>query len=132
MRLSLSVVLLVASVALAGDDPEPKNKKTAAREIKVDGLPAGLGQVIELRSKGEVVERFGDAKVAEGAIKQVNLSKEFLVYFSWTGSGADRLELKENKGVVIFRRIRGETKDRKRHARLFALPHKTEYRATGD
>ena len=48
--------------------------------------------------------------------------------FRWSGSGQDKLDMKEDNGSVTFRLIRGKTKDLRMHGKLFAVPNKTEYK----
>src|SRR5262249_24805100 len=129
MRLSLLIVLFVAPVALAGDDPEPKDRKPVAREIAVDGLPrmrAAFGEPTKIATKEDLEKTLGK-ELSQKVLKEVDLKKEFLLLFRWAGSGQDKLEMKEDKGSVIFRRIPGRTKDLRMHAKLYALPNKTEY-----
>jgi len=128
MRLSLFVVLLVVPAALA-DEVEPKEKKVVARELEVKGLPAARGafEEIKITSKEDVEKTFGK-DVGEAILKQVELKREFLVFFRWAGSGGDKLEMSQDKGSVTFTLTRGRTNDLRLHVKLFALPKKTEYK----
>ena len=67
-------------------------------------------------------------KGTKAKIEEVDLKKEYLLFFQWAGSGQDKLEMSEDKGTVTFTYTRGKTKDLRRHVRLFALPEKTEYK----
>ena len=130
MRLSLCALLLVVPAILA-DEVEPKDRKPAAREIKVEGLPAGQGELKEpakIASKDDLEKLVSDKELREKILKQVDLKKEYLLLFQWSGSGQDKLEMKEEKGTVTFSYVRGRTRDLRRHARLFALPLKTGYK----
>lgn len=129
MRLSLFVVLLAVPFAVA-EEPEPKDKKVVAREIEVKGLPSArgpLGQPVKITSKEELDKAVGK-ELSETIAKQVDLKKEFLLLFQWAGSGGDRLTLKQDKDSVSFDYLRGRTRDLRMHAKLFALPNKTEYK----
>ena len=128
MRLSLFVVLLVVPAALA-DDVEPKQKKTIAREITVKGLPMVRGPFEEVKiAKKEDLEKTFGKDLSETILKEVDLKREFLVLFQWSGSGGDKIEMSEDKGSVTFTYTRGRTRDLRQHAKLFALPNKTEYK----
>src|SRR5262245_41908675 len=129
MRLSLIAVLLAVPFAIA-EEPEPKDRKIVAREIEVKGLPSArgaLGQPVKITSKEELDKAVGK-ELSETIAKQVDLKKEFLLLFQWSGSGGDRLTLKQDKDSVSFDYLRGRTRDLRMHAKLFALPTKTEYK----
>lgn len=129
MRLSLFAVLLVVPVAFA-DDTEPKDKKIVAREVKVTGLPTSrgtIGEPTKIESK-EDVEKVLGKELGEKVLKEVDLKKEFLLLFRWAGSGQDKLAMAEEKGTVNFTYERGRTRDLRMHAKLYALPKKTEYK----
>ena len=57
--------------------------------------------------------------------KQVDIGKQVLVFFRWSGSGQDRLtytiQKQAAKTKVVFSHRRGRTRDLRRHARLFAI-----------
>src|SRR5262249_27336252 len=130
MRLSLLVVLLAVPVALA-DDARPKDKKTVAREIKVKGLPTGTGVLKEptkITTKEQLEKAITDKDLRETILKEVDLDKEFLLFFQWGGSGGDKLQVSEDDSKVTFTYSRGSTDDLRRHTRLYALPNKTEYK----
>jgi hypothetical protein len=101
------------------------------REIKVDGLPSGGGALRANRITGKTQLEFylGKKDPYEKILAQVDFKKEQLVLFRWTGSGQDKIEMKKVKdGLVTFTFLPGDTNDRKAHAKLFALPLKTEYK----
>jgi hypothetical protein len=130
MRLALFALLLIAPVLVA-DDTEPKDRKVVAREIKVKGLPSArgaLGDPTRITSKEELEKVVADKAARAEILKQVDLRKEFLVLFGWSGSGQDKLELKMDKDKAMFTYTRGRTRDLRMHAKLFALPLKTEYK----
>jgi hypothetical protein len=129
MRLSLFVVLLVIPTALA-EDVEPKDRKIVAREIVVEGLSGGrtgFGEPTKLASKEDLEKALGKELSAK-VLKQVDLKKEFLLLFRWAGSGGDKLSMTQDKGKVTFHFVGGRTRDLRLHAKLFALPNKTEYK----
>jgi hypothetical protein len=128
MRLTLFAVLLVVPAALA--DVEPKDKKVVAREIVVSGLPsirAAFGEPTKITSKEDAEKTLGK-ELSEKVLKEVDLKKEFLLLFRWSGSGGDKLSMTQDKGTVTFHLQRGRTKDLRMHAKLYALPNKTEYK----
>jgi len=130
MRLPLFVVLLIVPVALA-DEVEPKDKKVVARQLDVKGLPGVRGALTEptkIASKEELEKVIDDKALREAILKQVDLKKEFLLLFRWSGSGQDKLTMNQDKGKVTFDYAPGKTRDLRMHAKLFALPNKTEYK----
>jgi len=131
MRLLLCALLFVAPALVLADDTEPKDKKVEAREIKVKGLPTARGAFKEptkITSKEELEKAVTDKTAREEILKQVDLKKEFLVLFQWSGSGQDKLEMSVDKGTATFTRTPGRTRDLRGHAKLFALPMKTEFK----
>jgi hypothetical protein len=128
MRLALFVLLCVPA---ASDDVEPKPKKPAAREIKVDGLPRDSGpmKVNGITGRTQLEFYLGKMGAYKKVIEQVDFTKEQLVLLRWSGSGQDSIELKKEKdGRVIFKLTPGKTGDKSQHVRLFAVPLKTEYK----
>jgi hypothetical protein len=129
MRPSLFALLLLVPAALA--DVEPKDRKIVAREIVVKGLPSAravLKEPTKIASKEDLEKIIPDRDVRDAILKEVDLKKEFLLLFSWSGSGGDKLLMKDDKGKVTFEYVRGKTDDLRRHAKLYALPNKTEYK----
>ena len=130
MRLSLFALLLFVPVAVA-DDVEPKEKKIVAREIKVAGLPKvrrAFKEPVKITSQAELEKAIEDKEARANVLKEVDLKKEFLLFFQWAGSGKDLLEMQEKDGVQTFTYYVGRTKDLRIHVKLFALPLKTEYK----
>jgi hypothetical protein len=128
MRFALFVILCVA--AASDDEVEPR-QKTAAREIKVEGLPTGGGAmtVTKIAQRGQVEFYVRRNATCEEILKRTDFKKECLVLLRWTGSGDDRIDVKQAKdGSVTFKLTAGKTDTKAKHGRLFALPMKAEYK----
>lgn len=135
-RLSLCALLLFAPVLLA-DKVEPADPKAPKpRELVLTkARPAARGafgaRPMKVTTKEELAKAVaGDEGVAE-ITKLVDLKKEYLVVFNWSGSGGDRItfDVKEGKGgpAVTFAYTRGRTRDLRMHFKVFALPKKATY-----
>lgn len=121
------ILLLTATLVLAMTTaPDADPKAAAPREIVVPGLPGGAGAVGEpkrITTAAELEKAVPDANARAAILKQADLSKEHLLLFSWSGSGQDALAVAPGKdGVAAFAFTGGRTKDRRQHARLFAIP----------
>lgn len=135
MRLTALALLLAAPALLLGrQDPDPKDLKAPkAREITVKGLPTSRdGQVAKptkITDDAELKKAIPDDDARKEIAKQVNLKKEYLLLFQWSGSGQDKLTFETAKdGEVAFTHQRGLTRDFRMHARLFALPKGAKYK----
>jgi hypothetical protein len=120
--------------SLANDtSPEP-TANTKARAIEVKGLPTGRGDYdkpTRITTEKELAKAIPDKEVRAAILKQADLKKEHLLLFIWSGSGGDRLSLKdENKGEVTFEFTHGLRSDLRPHAHLFAIPAKSKFKVT--
>ena len=112
------------ALASAQDD----QKDGVVREIDIQGLvQGGRGKVAMptvIATEADLEKIFKDG--AAGIAKKVNFKKEELLFFSWSGSGQDKLAYTVDKGekgpLVLFHYQPGLTRDLRMHARLFALP----------
>lgn len=134
MRLLLCLAVLIAGAARA-DEVEPKDSKApVAREIAVpaSAFPAvegRLGDPLKITTAAELAAAVADANVREAIARKVNLKRENLLVYRWSGSGMDRLTLKAGKGnAVTFTYRRGLTRDLRMHVKAFAVPKKATYR----
>ncbi|MBI2805654.1 MAG: hypothetical protein HYX68_11810 [Planctomycetes bacterium] len=119
-RIVLTGIFFIAPLALAADDLG-KLRAIDAKGLKVD---FAKGRVSEPRVFTSVDE-FDKAFPKAGAVKkQVDFTKEKLVFFAWGGSGQDRLagKLSEDGKTAAFAYTRGRTRDFRRHVQLFAVP----------
>jgi hypothetical protein len=127
--------LLVPSGLSAQDArPDPKDKHAAVREISLEGLKApAKGDVTkpkEISSEAEVVKVFEQTEVAARIKKAVDFGKQRLVYFTWSGSGGDRLTYtvgKRSDGPVKFRFHKGLTLDLRPHHHLYAIDKRLKW-----
>lgn len=137
MRLIVIGLFLVAPLLLA-DDVEPKDPNApVARAIdtaglKLPGRRGALDRPTKITTQEELKSAIPDADTRAALLKKVDLKKEYLLLFAWSGSGGDRVSLKVGKGKsgpeAVFSYARGRTRDLRQHAKLFAIPAKTTYR----
>lgn len=136
----MRAALLLAALALCARaaDPEPDDPaKKKVREVtkvsfrlssKFGGEPAP----VKIASAEELAKNVPDKEAQAALKKEVDFSKEYLLVFTWAGSGGDRLDHKVEKtkggAEVVFNRIHGDTNDLRRHQQVYAVPKKLTYR----
>jgi hypothetical protein len=139
MRLLTLTALVLLAPALLAEPSEPK-KEPAVREIKVDDLrfperPGVFRPPTKIANATDLTAAIPDKNVQARILKEVDLNKEYLLLFAWSGSGGDRLsyaleKAKEGPGV-IFTRTRGLTRDLRTHVKLYAVPKTFAWRMGG-
>jgi hypothetical protein len=96
--------------------------------IGLVGAADGLGD-----QQGEAVAREivgqGTSPSRERIAKQVDFSKEYLLYFRWDGVANDKLSFALEKGpLVVISFTPGNAKNKENHERVYALPKNTKWR----
>jgi hypothetical protein len=120
MRISIPILAAALVVAAAAGD-QPRDKDGVIREMRIDAplaVPSTFG--IKIASADEAARILP----AEEHLKQFNFGQEYLLLFSWQGSGTDKLSYQIEKGndpAVVFSLVRGFTKDKRKHIRLYAI-----------
>jgi hypothetical protein len=80
------------------------------------------GKVRELLGRGTSARR---AEIA----RQIDFSREYVLYFHWVGAGDDALTFTTETGpLVVFTFTPGKFKNKVRHERVFALPKVARWR----
>ncbi|HKB06384.1 MAG TPA: hypothetical protein VKD90_29585 [Gemmataceae bacterium] len=130
VRYSISVsVLALTAATLAG---EPKEGTVRALDVKVERPAKGrVTQPVAIRSADEMAKAIADEAAVAAVKKAVDFEKEQVVYFSWSGSGQDKITFESSGGAaptVTFTYTPGLTRDLRPHARLFALPKDATYK----
>ncbi len=115
MRTALVAVLCLTAAAIA-----------PAADVALPAKPVRVGTAEELDKL--VPNEAERTKIAEG----VDFKTHDLVFFSWKGSGQDKLAMKREKGkdgkdVVVFVYQRGFSKDLRTHDHHFVVPKKAEW-----
>jgi len=111
----------------------PKDKKgdeiPALRELSAKGVKeVEEGRALKptvVKNAKELAKVMTDEAEQARVNKEVNWDKQFLLVFSWGGSGGDKLtsEVKKGKDApeVVFRYVPGKTFDLRMHTRLYAV-----------
>lgn len=122
MRLALSLFAAVVCCAFA-DDADPVDPKIKPREIMVAGAGKLGGKPTENKytTAADLATAYGK-DVADAVAKEVDFKKEYVVVFSWSGSGGDRITLSSEGKKATFSKNRGLTRDLRSHFKVFALP----------
>lgn len=130
-RLIAVALLLPVSWGSAQED----KKDAAVRVIDIQGLVKGAqrGKVTAptvIANEDELKTVFKDS--SEAVAKKVNFKSEKLLFFSWGGSGQDKLTFAVDKGekgpLVLFHYKAGLTRDLRPHVHLFAIPKDATWR----
>ena len=131
MRTSVALVFLaIGCLALSGRADDAKDKKTddppTIQELNTKGLRSKLPRnpvtkPFVIRDGKELAKVFADEADQAALGKQADLDKQFLLLFSWSGSGQDMLAHQERDGKVVFKYTRGLTRDLRYHVKLYAL-----------
>ncbi|MGE3805881.1 MAG: hypothetical protein AB7K24_14495 [Gemmataceae bacterium] len=109
---ALSFPLLAADEAVVRALPIKLERKEATGTVDKPTVIASAAQL----SKA-IPEKDVQARVA----KEVDFSKQQVLFFAWTGSGTDKLTPKAEGNKVVFQYAPGVTDDVARHFKLFVL-----------
>jgi len=124
MRTLLMSVLALAFTA-AIDAKEDKTVLVRELELKDAKLEAKKGakpgQPVKVTSKEDLAKAVEDKDTADAITKIVDFDKDYVLIFTWAGSGGDKLTATAEKDAVVFTIKRGLTKDLRQHARVFAV-----------
>jgi hypothetical protein len=120
--------LLLLSVALVGGQ-DPKGKAEIAREIVLKSFPGtsergDVHKPTRITNADELAKAVPDKAWQERIAKKVDFAKEYLLLFSWAGSGQDKLTSQAWQAIVPgveFVYTEGKTEDLRSHFRLFAV-----------
>lgn len=119
---------IIVSTALAFILPASAIGADEIKEIKVEGYkPTGRPTTqatmpTEIKSAEELAKTFTQEEVVAAIKKEVDFSKQKLVFFAWAGSGQDKITGVLNKDEATFIYTRGLTRDLRSHYHLFAVP----------
>ena len=78
----------------------------------------------------ELKDTFQDEEVVASIAKEVDFSKQKLIFFVWSSSGKDRITPKSLKNEIEFEYIRGLTRDLRTHVKLFVIPKGAKFKVT--
>lgn len=124
--IAFGMVWLLAVNPSQGGDPT-KSGEIKVREIKGIEAPkevydGSVRKPIVIDSAAKLEKAFTSKEAKEKLQKEVNLEKETLLVFGWSGSGGDRIAPSTVKDAVQFAYTAGLTDDLRRHAHLYVIP----------
>ena len=127
LRLTLCAVLLAIPALRAEDKaPEPATK---ARELKIEKKPEGKeGKTPVKVTSAEELAKAVAKETADEIAKQVDFKNEYVVIFSWSGSGGDKLAMDAGEKEATFKKTFGRTRDLRPHFHAYALPKGMTYK----
>ena len=144
MRTQLLAVAICRFVLLLptfADELNKKGETAVAREIDLRNYEAArpMGDVTKptkITSAKELAKAIPDKEWQKRIGKNVDFTKEYMVFFAWAGSGQDKLtfEVEEEKkqSVVVFSHSYGITNDLRDHFHLYALRKNATWRMADD
>ena len=109
---------------------EPKDKKvdvSPLRELSAKGLKFQEGGKVTMptvvKSAKELAKIMPDEADQARVNKEVNWDKQFVLAFSWGGSGQDQVtsDITKGKDEIVFRHMPGKTRDFRMHTRLYVV-----------
>ena len=116
----VAVVLFVGALAAADDKSAVKEIPT--KDLKITFPKGGKAtEPTEIKSADDLTKSAALKGAADEIKKQVDFSKEKLVFFAWGGSGGDGIAADE-KTTGTFHFTRGLTRDFRQHTKLFVVP----------
>jgi hypothetical protein len=130
--IGLTVGLVVLGATAIADEPAKKDKDAQVREVSLKDikLPNARGGNVKeptvITSDEELKKAFPDEETQTQLKKEVDFSKQKMLFFAWAGSGGDQLTFTEEKGekelAVILSFQPGKTKDLRSHHKLLVMP----------
>src|SRR5262245_24522567 len=130
----------VSLSATPADETNKNGKDGIAREIDLKGYraerPKGdVSKPTRITSAEELGKVIPDKEWRDRITKQVDFTKEHLLFFAWAGSGQDKLSCEgdeDKKGAgVVFNYSEGVTDDLRSHFRLYAIAKNVSWRVEG-
>ncbi len=127
----MAAVLLLLTLAadVEPDDPASMKVREATSTARL-AAAEDAAKPLKITTEAELAKVTPDTALA-GLKKQVDFKKEYLLVFTWAGSGGDRMTVTVEKGKkgpeAVFKRTLGRTNDLRRHQKLFVLPRKMTY-----
>jgi hypothetical protein len=112
-------------------------KRPAVRELDLTGVTGAVpqrpfGEPLVISSGKELRKAFPEKELQARLMRETDFKKERLLYFTWSGSGGDKLEARleadRKPPEVVFTYRPGLTRDLRPHRRLFAIPKKATWR----
>ncbi len=122
-----TLVLLALGFAFMGFAESKDEKKELVRQLelkeaKIEPRKAGgVDKPMKVTSKEELAIAVKDVDTQDAIANVVDFDKEYVLIFTWGGSGADKLTAVSEKDVVTFTLKRGLTKDLRQHSPIYAL-----------
>lgn len=133
------MVLVLCSVLLPFSALADEPKKDVVKELDLKGLKREMprGSVTKptiIASEDGLATAFPEEELRARLKKEVDFTKQRLLFFAWAGSGQDKLDFDVKKGEkgpeVTFKYRAGATDDLRFHFRLYAIPKDANWQVT--
>jgi hypothetical protein len=134
VRLLLALACCGLFNVATADEPAPKpiliRKVTDLTGIAWD-YNKKVDQPLIINNLDELAKEFEDKAVQAKIKAVVDLTKDRLIIFTWSGSGKDQLQLVSadtlNKGNTTFAYKPGLTRDLRQHTHIYVMPQGTKF-----
>lgn len=102
-----------------------------AKGLKLEPAKGKVETPAEINSAADLARAFPAKETQQAIAKQVDFTKDQLLYFAWSGSSGDKLEFRNGFGgnfeALVVTYTRGDTNDVKQHHYLVAFPKKGDW-----
>jgi hypothetical protein len=123
------------AILLAGMPTMAEEKKSLVRAIDVTiegAVPSRFGEPTVIADEEQLAKAIKEEAAAAAIKKAVDFKSEKVLYFSWSGSGQDKLTFTTGEGKknpeVTFTYTPGKTRDVRPHKKLFVLPRDATFK----
>jgi hypothetical protein len=123
--------LTISAGVFADEKATDEKKEDVVKVLDAKGVPRVLerGDVnkpVAITNAEELTKAIAGEEVQVRLKKEVDFTKQQVLFFAWSGSGGDELTYTVEKGAkgaeVVFQYQRGLLKNLAPHVRLFAIP----------
>jgi hypothetical protein len=131
IAISLSLLFVLGPALRADDKKDIEVKEVDLKALKREFPKTTYDKPTVVTSEDELKKAFPEEDMQTAIKKEVDFSKQQIVFFAWSGSGQDKLayELsKDNPNEVIFTFTPGRTKDLRGHFHAFVLPKDAKWK----
>ncbi len=124
LALSSATLFVLVFGIRADDKKEVDVKELDLTALKREPPKGSVDKPTEITSEDQLKKAFPEEELQAKLKKEVDFSKQQLLFFAWSGSGQDSLtvDTKGSSGNVVFKFTAGRTRDLRGHFHAFVLP----------
>jgi hypothetical protein len=126
--LALCTAFVLALALRAADKKDIEVKELDLKGLKRDNPKTTYDKPTVITSEDELKKAFPEEDIQASIKKQVDFSKQQVVFFAWAGSGQDKLAFDGSKENVEFKFTPGLTRDLRSHFHAYAIPKDVKWK----